>query len=248
MGIYSNIRRSREYIEQKPPKFMLWFINLLVFVIIGLIIFSMIFKIEITVKGAGTLNIYNTEKIYSTHTGQISEILLVEGSFVREGDGIFTYNYSEPYVTESQEHVLISEYSGYIHYPNKIDKGTYIQKGQHLISIIPEDEVYIATMYVSTNDIAYLEVGTFVRIETNGLKSNKYGYVNGYIKTLDLASRIDSSTGIPYYTAIVSIEKNFLVDKHGNIGQLRDGMLIKSVVVVDRQTLFRWVINKLNLM
>lgn len=83
---FKDLSSSREMIEHKIPKFMLWFFYFILITLMFLLIWSYLGKKEIVVQASGAVSTENVQIAVPLTSNIISEVNFKEGDHVKKGD------------------------------------------------------------------------------------------------------------------------------------------------------------------
>jgi multidrug efflux pump subunit AcrA (membrane-fusion protein) len=143
--------------------------------------------------------------------------------------------------------VVTADKSGYISMNSELKKGSYIQEGTVICQILPqEDNDFYAEIYVENGDIAKIKENQQVKFEIAAYPSSEYGYFSGVIDTISKDIKADSS-GSAYYLVKVRCDKTTVVNKNGDTGTVKNGMACQAKVVIDEQSVLRYLLEKIDL-
>lgn len=149
---------------------------------------------------------------------------------------------------QTEKSQIRAEASGYVSFYSEVTPGTYIQEGSSICKILPETEnSYYAEIYVGNADIAKLNEGQAVKLEIAAYPSSEYGYFTGRIDTIAKDIKVDSNSGSAYYTVKVLCDKTTVTNKQGDTGTLMNGMACQAKVVIDEESVLRYLLEKIDL-
>ncbi len=137
--------------------------------------------------------------------------------------------------------------TGRLHLLSEYKKGMVVQTATPVATITPENADTIIEAYVSTADMARMQVGNEVQIEVNGLSQTVYGNIKGVVQQID--SNVTTMEGENGNTQTFKIqilpEVDYLISKSGDKVNLANGMTVEARVIYDKLTYFDYVLEKL---
>ena len=137
--------------------------------------------------------------------------------------------------------------TGRLHLLSEYKKGMVVQTATPVAIITPENANTIIEAYVSTADMARMQVGDEVQIEVNGLSQTIYGNIKGVVQQID--SNVTTMEGENGNTQMFKIqilpEVDYLISKSGDKVNLANGMTVEARVIYDKLTYFDYVLEKL---
>ncbi len=83
---FKELTDAREIIEQRPPRFMLYFLYFIIIMVISLLTWSYLANKEIVVQSQGMIIASEKQSITPLVSGQIETINYEEGDLVKKGD------------------------------------------------------------------------------------------------------------------------------------------------------------------
>lgn len=144
---------------------------------------------------------------------------------------------------------IVASASGYYYMSKDLRVGDFLQEGNILACIYPDNESgFYAELYVDNSDIGRLEVGQNVIFEMESFPTSEYGYFTGVIEGISKTITMDESTGKAYYTVKVSCEDVIVSNKDGYVAQLKNGMSCVGKVVIGKKTVMDYLLEKINLL
>ena len=126
--------------------------------------------------------------------------------------------------------------------------GDVLAAGTQVMTIIPNnDSAYKVNIYVANRNIGKLEKGMKVKLSLDALPNSEYGYLIGTIISISEDVKADNENTYGYYLVEATVENKKLYDKNGEEAELKSGMSGQVKIVVGEKSIFRYVMEKLNL-
>lgn len=177
---------------------------------------------------------------------QLSAILSEQETLNRQKDELeTTIQQTEAQIAQGS---IRAEKDGIINEVTTITRGDTLSSGTVIGTIVPFSESeYKVQLYVSNSDIANIEVGDSIKYNLAALPSNQYGLVNGVVTSISSDTLIQDGQYSGYYLIEGSIENVELTDKDGNVGQVSVGMQVEAKIVIQKKTIIRYLLEKINL-
>ena len=126
--------------------------------------------------------------------------------------------------------------------------GDVLAAGTQVMTIIPkEDSAYKVNIYVANRNIGKLKKGMKVKLSLDALPNSEYGYLIGTITSRSEDIKADNENTYGYYLVEATVENKKLYDKNGEEAELKSGMSGQVKIVVGEKSIFRYVMEKLNL-
>lgn len=147
-----------------------------------------------------------------------------------------------------KELTVFAEKSGTVSFKQNITVGSFLQEGLDLITIIPEsNSEYVIVAYIQNTDIGKVKENMEVKCEIESYPVEDYGYVFGTLEDISADIKAsNSNTGMTYYSGIVKLNTNALVDKNGNIVELKYGMNCTGRIIIDEKSVWQLFLEKIN--
>lgn len=127
--------------------------------------------------------------------------------------------------------------------------GQAVVTGSQLAMIIPDGSTPIAELYVPTKAAGFLVPGQSVRLAIDSFPYEKFGTLRSTIRTISRASTVrpTSATSVGgepanYYLVVAELEQPFM-RAYGTKQRLTPGMALSARVVIERQSLVRWLFD-----
>lgn len=153
----------------------------------------------------------------------------------------------ESYNIKIKDSSIVAQSDGILSTTASIKEGDYLQAGTKIGSIIPEDiSSYIVNLYIRPQDFANIKNGQDISISIISLPKSEYGFINGKINNISMDTKVDSQSGINYYTAELITDKTYLTNKKGEKVYLKPGMPVDGKIISRTVSYFRYFLEKIN--
>ena len=152
------------------------------------------------------------------------------------------------YKMQQKNGCVLATADGYISMKQELKTGTYVTEGSVICQILPEEtESFYAEVYVENADIGRMKEGQQVKFEISAYPSGEFGYITGTVESIARDIRIDQSTGSAYYLVKAKCDTTTVTDRKGQTGSIRNGMACQAKVVVGRESVLRYLLEKIDL-
>jgi len=144
--------------------------------------------------------------------------------------------------------VVIAPISGVVMIHHELVPGSFIPGGVQVLTILPERDYKLSThIFINNSDIGRLTEGMEVRYEIAALPRRDFGDITG--KITRISTDITTESGIVGFFIVESeIEDRIFQSITGEEVSLRFGMAFDARIVVDRQRILFYLLDRLNLM
>ena len=129
-----------------------------------------------------------------------------------------------------------------------VNVGQRIDPAKPLFSIIPNDSDLLVNLYLPTRSIGFLEAGQSVNISYEAFPYQKFGTYSGKISQVAGSVIMPGEPGggltfqEPVYKVTAVLESQH-VEAYGKEIPLRSGMTLSADVVLDKRSLFEWLLE-----
>ncbi len=129
--------------------------------------------------------------------------------------------------------------------------GSSIRAGERALTIVADDSVLQAEIYLTSRAMARIRPGQDVRIYYSAFPHRRYGVATGRIEAVSTTvfrpEEIPTPLGMEEaaYRAIVTLDAQ-TIDAFGDRFDLRSGMTLTAEVILERQSLFEWLLEPLS--
>ncbi|MFI4938505.1 MAG: HlyD family secretion protein [Candidatus Berkiellales bacterium] len=119
-----------------------------------------------------------------------------------------------------------------------------------LLAILPNDAMMQAELYVPSRAIGFISYGQTVRVRYDAFPYRRFGIYEGKVKAIskhvllphELTVPIESKD--PIYRITLDLQRQ-AVTAYGRDFPLQAGMSLEADIILDKQTLFEWVLDPL---
>jgi hypothetical protein len=174
----------------------------LTLIVVVVVIWSIVGRIPETITTQGVLVEPNGVcSIFAKESGTVVEVSMDSGDQVSIGTPVLIYR-----TDSGQEEVLYSDQGGNV-YRVLTEKGKRILKGEEVLRISPavSNRELVAVCYASTEDAKKIRdkvedvrgttTDVKARVEVKGIDTQKYGYLEARVFTIDSAQTTDRDNG-----------------------------------------------------
>jgi hemolysin D len=178
--------------------------------------------------------------------------------------------YNERVETEAQYQRLLQEWEKQLHRNELLElrapqdgiikdlathtEGAVLQPGTVLMTIVPADEPLRAEVWVDNRDRGFVREGQAVRVKVAPFPFQKYGMVEGVVKTVSAdatesqrsaageAGAANNSGGAFQFRSIVELKAQHL-DSEGNKLKLMPGMQVDAEISLGQRTVIEYLLS-----
>ena len=157
------------------------FFLLLSSLIIGLFVWSHFAKVDITFKAPGHIETQsNSTTIDTMVDGQIETVFIREGDIVKKGDTVVVINPGVGY----EKYNVVANVHGRVQSLNYKNPGAVVEKGEPILTIVPEDQKMVVMGKLSVSDRGYVKKGNIAKIKLANQDQIKFGPITGIISNI----------------------------------------------------------------
>lgn len=138
---------------------------------------------------------------------------------------------------------VIANISGTGYNTEGIQVGTFVQGGQKIAEIIPDNNL-IAICLVSPKDIGYIKENQKVRLQIDAYNYYDWGTINGFVS--EIIKDVSIVDNKPFYIVHCRINKTYLTLKNGYKGNLIKGMTGRANFNLTTRTLWQLLFTNVN--
>lgn len=130
------------------------------------------------------------------------------------------------------------------------DRGKLAIAGQPMLSIIPEGSALQAELYIPARSAGFVREGSTTLLQYQAFPYQKFGTHEASVVKVSRTAVASNELPFPapqgelFYVATVKLNKQ-TVTAYGQEQPLQSGMLVDASILLDRRTLFEWVLEPL---
>lgn len=121
------------------------------------------------------------------------------------------------------------------------DAGAAVEAPQEVLKIVPEGERLNAEVWVSNQDIGFLQVGQAVTVKIDAFDFTRYGWVVGKLKHLSADAIEDQNLGLVYKAAI-ELDQD-AIDISNVMKKLEPGMSVSAEIKTGQRTILSYLLS-----
>ncbi len=132
----------------------------------------------------------------------------------------------------------------------EVQTGNTVYPQQLLASILPENSILFAEVYIPSRAIGFIQPEQSVRIMYAAFPHQRFGAAEGAVleisNTVLRPEEIPSSIGLeePAYKARIALSKQTM-DGFGEVLALRPGMALNAEIILEKRSFLQWVLEPL---
>lgn len=130
-------------------------------------------------------------------------------------------------------------------------EGQMATNNSPLMAIIPKDALMQAELYVPSRAIGFITPGQTVRIRYDAFPYRRFGIYEGTVEVISKHALLPSELTIPIpelkepvYRVTVNLKQQYVM-AYGKDFPLQAGMSLEADIILEKQTLFRWILDPL---
>lgn len=130
-------------------------------------------------------------------------------------------------------------------------EGQMYANNMPLLAIIPKDSLFQAELFIPSRAIGFITPGQVVRLRYHAFPYQRFGIYEGTVSTISKHVLMPSELSVPVvelkepvYRVTVSLKKQG-VTAYGKEFPLQAGMSVDADIILDKQTLFQWILDPL---
>ena len=135
--------------------------------------------------------------------------------------------------------------SGYYYSQQELKKGCYIQTGENIGTIYPENNgEFHAEIYIRNSDIAEIREGQSVKFEIEALSSKQYGYITGTVQDISRDIVMDTNNINGYYVVKISCNMGNVKREERKEQILKNGMFCQAKIIIGKRRIISYLAEK----
>lgn len=126
--------------------------------------------------------------------------------------------------------------------------GKGVDSNERVLSILPQDSVMEAVLYVPTSAFGFIELGQQVRLRYHAFPYQRFGIQYGEISQISANVILPSEAElpgiiqVPSYRVVVALNQQ-QIKAYGRQLPLRSGMKLDADIVIEQRSLIRWLFD-----
>ena len=154
-------------------------------------------------------------------------------------------------LTQTENSLLLTEIiapiDGTVQEISALNRNDWIQAGQQILNIIPDNSGTIKTeLMVPARQAGKIFGGLKVRMRFPGLSYNEFGGVHGTIITVAPDST-KKQNGDAFFIIETDLDRQSLSDRNGKTYPLKIGLYADARIIVSKKTILKFILEKMNL-
>lgn len=142
---------------------------------------------------------------------------------------------------------VLAPIDGIVQEVSVFNKNDWIQVGQHLFNLIPDDQKFTEVeLLIPAKQAGKIENGIKVKMRFPSLPYHDFGGTEGKILVID-PDITHSNNSEAYFVIKANLEKNSLTDKKGKKYPLKVGLQVDARIIISKTTILKYILEKLNL-
>lgn len=146
-------------------------------------------------------------------------------------------------VKEKELCTIKSPISGTLEQFSGISTGSYIQIGQLIAVVSPNDALHVE-VYVPPQDIGLIKLGTKAKIQIDAFDYNQWGLVDAWV--VEISDDFLPVENQPFFRVRCRLAKTYLTLKNGYKGNLKKGMTVRTRFIVTKRSLFQLLYDQVD--
>lgn len=118
----------------------------------------------------------------------------------------------------------------------------FIQNGTELMTIVPQNSILQAEVYIQNKDIGFVKMGQEVELKLDAYQFQDYGMLKGKVINLSPDTITENGKDTYVYKAYISIEKNELNLKNKNEA-VKVGMTLKGEIKTEKRRIIDFILS-----
>ena len=211
------------------------FFLLLSSLIVGLFVWSYVAKVDITFKAPGHIETQsNSTTIDTMVDGQIETVLIREGDIVKKGDTVVVINPGVGY----EKYNVVANVNGRVQSLNYKNPGAVVEKGEPILTIVPEDQKMIVVGKLSVSDRGYVKKGNIAKVKLANQDQIRFGPITGIIS--NISPDVVYSEAGTYYAIEITLEAQKFTNGIDDY-ILLPGIMVEVYILTGERTVLSYI-------
>lgn len=211
------------------------FFLLLSSLIIGLFVWCYLAKVDITFQAPGHIETQsNSTTIDTMVDGQIENVLIREGDIVKEGDIVVVINPGVGY----EKYNVVANINGRVQSLNYKNPGAVVEKGEPILTIVPEDQKMVVMGKLSVSNRGYVKIGNIAKVKLANQDQIRFGPITGIISNIS-PDVVYTDAGTYYAIEILLESQQFSNGKDNYL--LVPGIMVEVYILTGERTVMSYI-------
>ena len=128
-----------------------------------------------------------------------------------------------------------------------LQQGIVLQPGTIVANVIPNSDNYKIDLMIPTKDIANIDINKKIKYSFEALPYSEYGFLEGKIESISPDSKVDSKTGISFFTGEGNLNSNVLHSNKGEESYVKPGMICEAKIITRNEKMLYYLLEKIGL-
>lgn len=146
-----------------------------------------------------------------------------------------------------EKYVIKAPVNGKINTLVDLQPGLVLQPGTIVANVIPNSNNYKIDLMVPTKDIVNIDIDKKIKYSFEALPYREYGFLEGKIELISPDSKVDSKTGMSFFTGEGSLNSNVLHSNKGEKSYIKPGMICEARIITRNEKMLYYLLEKIGL-
>ena len=211
------------------------FFLLLSSLIVGLFVWSYFAKVDITFKAPGHIETQsNSTTIDTMVDGQIETVSIREGDIVKKGDTVVVINPGVGY----EKYNVVANVNGRVQSLNYKNPGAVVEKGEPILTIVPEDQKMVVMGKLSVSDRGYVKKGNIAKVKLANQDQIRFGPITGIIS--NISPDVVYADAGTYYAIEITLESQKFTNGIDDY-ILLPGIMVEVYILTGERTVLSYI-------
>ncbi|MDK2563643.1 HlyD family efflux transporter periplasmic adaptor subunit [Romboutsia sedimentorum] len=126
-----------------------------------------------------------------------------------------------------------------------LQSGLVLQTGAIVANVIPNSEDYKIDLMIPTKDIANIKIAKDIKYSFEALPYREYGFLEGKLEGISPDSKVNSETGMSFFTGEGSLNSNVLHSNKGEVSYIKSGMLCEAKIITRSERMLYYILESI---
>ncbi|WP_261291175.1 HlyD family efflux transporter periplasmic adaptor subunit, partial [Paraclostridium sordellii] len=127
----------------------------------------------------------------------------------------------------------------------ELQQGIVLQPGTIVANVIPNSDNYKIDLMIPTKDIANINTNKKIKYSFEALPYREYGFLEGKIESISPDSKVDSKTGMSFFTGEGNLNSNVLHSNKGEESYVKPGMICEAKIITRNEKMLYYLLEKI---